>query len=93
MALFRNVGAPTTLAAGKAVTWEYSWGTGQDVGVTMVTPNLLEPSINIPLICSDFGVVLRQGQGENPPGTNYFVTIRNTGEFPMMHNLNVGDLL
>jgi hypothetical protein len=89
----RNLGPPTTIEAGATHYWEYWFGNGEDVGVALVTPNLLEPSVGIELIAFDHGVVLVPGQGENPPLTHYTVRIRNGGGFPMTYNLNTGDLL
>jgi hypothetical protein len=93
VALFRNVGALTTIAPGATQVWTYSFTPLADVGVALVTPNLLEEAANIELIAFDHGVVLAPGQGENPPLNVYKVSIRNTGAFPMSYNLNVGTFL
>lgn len=93
MALFRYVGAPTTIAPGATHFWTYSFTPIADVGVALVTPNLLDEWANIELIAFDHGVALTPGQGENPPLTVYKVSIRNADAFPMYYNLNVGNLL
>jgi len=92
MALFRNVGPLTTIAAGATHFWTYSFTPIADIGVACVTPNLLEEAANIELIAFDFGVSLTLGQGENPALTVYEVSIRNSGAFPISYNLNVGFL-
>lgn len=93
MALLRNIGNPVTIAAGATHYWHYWFGKGSDVGVALVTPNLLDPSINIELIASDHGVLSVAGQGEDPSLIRYTVRIRNSGAFPMTYNLNIGNLL
>jgi hypothetical protein len=93
MALFRNVGPHTTIAPGATHRWHYNFTPLADVGVALVTPNLLEEAANIELIAFDHGVVLAPGAGENPPLNVYKVSIRNAGAFPMSYNLNVGNLL
>jgi hypothetical protein len=93
MALFRHVGDPVTIAPGATHYWEYWFGGGDEVGVALVTPNLLDSDINIELIASDHGVVLVQAAGENPPMTHYTVRVRNGGPIPMTYDLNTGNLL
>jgi|CXWL01.1.fsa_nt_gi hypothetical protein len=93
MALFRNVGNPVVIAPGATHHWEYWFGPGLEVGVAMVTPNLLESNIRIELIANDFGVIAVPDRGENPPDIHYTVRVRNAGNWPMMYNLNVGNLL
>jgi hypothetical protein len=92
MALFRNVGAPTTIAPGATHYWTYSFTPIADVGVADATPNLLDEWANIELIAFDHGVALTPGQGENPPLTVYLVSVRNAGAGAMYYNLNVGFL-
>ncbi|QJR10014.1 hypothetical protein DSM104443_01065 [Usitatibacter rugosus] len=93
MALFRSVGNPVIIAAGATHYWHYWFGRGSDVGVTMVTPNLLDSQINVELVTEDPGVVAVQDVGENPPAIHYTVRVRNLGNYLMMYNLNVGTLL
>ncbi|APV52032.1 hypothetical protein BWI17_21590 [Betaproteobacteria bacterium GR16-43] len=93
MALFRSVGNPVIISPGATHYWHYWFGRGQDVGVTMVTPNLLDSQINVELVTNDPGVVAVQDVGENPPSIHYTVRVRNLGSILMMYNLNVGTLL
>jgi hypothetical protein len=93
MALYRSIGNPVTIAPGATHYWQYWFGRGLDVGVAMVTPNLLDSNIKIELVASDFGVVAVQDVGENPPAIHYTVRVRNIGNWPMMYNLNLGNLL
>jgi hypothetical protein len=90
MALFRHVGEPVTIAKDATHYWEYWFDSGRDVGVTTVTPNLLEGAIGIELIAFDQGVVEVPGEGENPPGIHYTVRIRNAGKHEIVYDLNVG---
>ena len=93
MALFRHVGNPVTIAAGATHYWHYWFGNGADVGVALVTPNLLESNINVELDTSDHGVVAVQSPGEGGPYIHYTVRIHNRGPIPMIYDLNVGNLL
>jgi hypothetical protein len=92
MALFRNVGQPTTIAPGATHFWTYNFTPIADVGVAFATPNLLEEAANIELVAFDFGVALAPGQGDNPALTVYQLSVRNTGAFPITYNLNTGFL-
>ncbi len=93
MALLRHVGAEVTIKAGATHYWEYWFGSDKEVGVALVTPNLLDPSVGIELIASDPGVVLVPESDEGGPGTHYTVRIRNAGAFDMTYDLNIGNLL
>jgi hypothetical protein len=90
MALWRNIGGLTTIAAGATRHWEYSYPPrGRDVGVAIAAPNILEASVNIELVAEQQSVVARD-EGE-AAGIDYRVAIRNAGGFPLSYNLNIGD--
>ena len=93
MALFRHVGPVTTIAPGATHFWEFWFGNGSDVGVALVTPNLLLSQINTELVVLDAGVVAVESGGEGGPLTRYTVRIRNNGPTWMDYDLNVGNLL
>jgi hypothetical protein len=93
MALIRNIGAPVSIAAGATHYWEYWFGANAEVGVALVTPNILESSIKIHLVAADFGVMTVPGREEGGPGIHYTVSVRNTGTFAVTYNLNIGNLL
>lgn len=93
MALFRNVGPSTTIAAGATHYWEFWFGFGADVGVALVTPNLLLEQIDTELVVSDPGVVEKQTPGEGGPPIHYTLRVHNNGNTWMQYNLNVGNLL
>ncbi|MFL6623618.1 MAG: hypothetical protein ACJ8J7_17270 [Sulfurifustaceae bacterium] len=93
MALLRSIGSPVTIAPGATHYWHYWFGIGLDVGVALVTPNLLESNINVELDASDNGVVAVQSPGEGGPLIHYTVRIHNRGATPMLYNLNIGNLL
>ena len=93
MALIRSIGAPVTIAAGATHHWEYWFGANAEVGVALVTPNILQSSLKIHLVTSDFGVMTVPGRDEGGPGIHYTVNVHNTGAFAVTYNLNIGDLL
>ena len=91
MALWRNIGGLSTIAAGQTAYWEYYYPPyGRDVGVAIGAPNLLEPSVNIELVALVQGVVERDAEAESPP-IHYTVRIQNLGNFEISYNLNIGD--
>ena len=93
MALFRNVGPLTSIAPGATHFWEFWFGDGADVGVALVTPNLLLSQINTELATSEAGVLAVDSGGEGGPLTRYTIRITNKGTAWMDYNLNVGNLL
>jgi hypothetical protein len=93
MALFRHVGPVTTIAPGATHFWEFWFGNGADVGVALVTPNLLLSQINTELVALEPGVVAVESSGEGAPLIRYTVRIRNNGQTWMDYDLNVGNLL
>jgi hypothetical protein len=93
MALFRNVGPVTTIAPGVTHFWEFWFGAGADVGVALVTPNLLLSQINTELVMIEPGVLAVDAGGEGGPLTRYTVRVQNNGATWMDYNLNIGNLL
>lgn len=90
MALWRNIGGVTTIAAGATHYWEYSYA-GHDVGLAIAAPNMQQAQINTELIVVEQGVVQRQSAGEGAPLIDYTVRIKNIGPIGLGYNLNVGD--
>jgi hypothetical protein len=93
MALLRNIGPLTNIAPGATHFWEFWFGDGADVGVALVTPNLLLSQINTELVMTEPGVFLVDSGGEGGPLTRYTVRVTNNGPAAMDYNLNIGDLL
>jgi hypothetical protein len=93
MALFRNVGPLTSIAPGATHFWEFWFGDGLEVGVALVTPNLLLSQINTELVMTEPGVFLVDTGGEGGPLTHYTVRVTNNGPAWMDYNLNTGNLL
>jgi hypothetical protein len=92
MPLFRDVGPRTTIAPGATHFWEYWFGVGAEVGVTLATPNMLTPQINLEMVTFEHGAVQRQGPDEGGTRIHYTVRVRNNGPVAMDYNLNVGYL-
>ena len=93
MGLLRNIGPLTNIAPGATHFWEFWFGDGADVGVALVTPNLLLSQINTELVMTEPGVFLINAGGEGGPLTRYTVRVTNNGPASMDYNLNIGDLL
>jgi hypothetical protein len=93
MALWRNIGGTSTIAAGATAYWEYSYPPGgRDVGVAIAAPNMLQAQINVELVATEQGVVQRQTRvEEGVPEIHYTVRIRNLGTLALSYNLNIGD--
>jgi hypothetical protein len=92
MPMFRNVGPRTTIAPGAMHFWEYWFGAGAEVGVTLATPNMLTPQINLEMVTFEHGAVQRPGAPEAGTRIHYTVRVRNNGPVAMDYNLNVGYL-
>ena len=93
MALLRNIGPATNIAPGATHSWQFWFGIGLDVGVALVTPNLLESNINPELVMLEPGVIEVASSGEGGPLTHYTVRVHNKGTTWMTYNLNIGNLL
>ena len=93
MALLRNIGPVTSIGPGATHTWEFWFGIGLDVGVALVTPNLLESQINTELAMREPGVIAVASGGVGGPLTRYTVRVHNNGATWMDYNLNIGNLL
>lgn len=91
MALWRNIGAVETIAAGRTQSWRITYGFGRDVGVVVGAPNLQELVANVELIAFDQGVFGRAAGEELSSETHYTVKIRNAGASGIRYNLNIGD--
>ena len=92
MALWRNIGGITTIAAGQTMFWEYSYPPfGRDVGVAIAVPNLLEDFADVELVALNQGVVEGQSQSEGALPIFYTVRIQNFGNGEFSYNLNIGD--
>jgi len=94
MALIRHVGAPTSIAPGATHFWQFWFGNGAEVGVALVTPNMLLAQINTQLVAREFGV-FQVDAGVDGGGTltRYTVQIHNNGPTWMDYDLNIGNLL
>lgn len=93
MTLIRHVGPVTSIAPGATHFWEFWFGDGADVGVALVTPNLLLSQINTELVAFEPGVLAVDPGGEGGPLTHYTVRVRNNGSTWMDYDLNIGNLL
>jgi hypothetical protein len=93
LALFRHVGELTSIALGVTHFWQFWFGNGTDVGVALVTPNMLLAQINTQLIAREFGV-FQVDSGVDEGGTliRYTVQIYNNGATWMDYDLNLGNL-
>lgn len=91
MALWRDIGAVETIAAGRTHLWRITYGNGRDVGVVVGAPNLHQFVANVELIALDQGVFARASSEELGTQTHYTVKIRNAGTSGIRYNLNVGD--
>ncbi len=94
MSFFTNVGPLTWIAPGETHYWSYSWPDGADHGLQIAGPNLdRNGSFGPELIAFDQGKQLELESLDADTGTNYFVSIRNTGfedNNSCLYNLQVG---
>jgi hypothetical protein len=93
MAMWRNIGGYSTIAAGATAYWEYSYPPdGRDVGLAVAAANIQDPQINCELIAVEQGVVGRQTPiEEGVPEIHYTVRILNSGPTSIGYNLTIGD--
>lgn len=91
MAFWRGVGGFSTLQPGATAYWVITYGPLSDVGPIVVTPNMLEPQINLELVARDPGVV--QSDAGETTTIHYTTRIHHNGpaQVPMSYNLNIGD--
>jgi hypothetical protein len=64
---YDDVGPLTSIAPGATHFWEFWFGDGVDVGVALVTPNLLLSQINAELVTFEPGVLEAASGGEGGP--------------------------
>jgi hypothetical protein len=93
MTLIRHVGPVASIAPGATHSWEFWFGDGAEVGVALVTPNLLLSQINTELVMIELGVLTVDSGGKGGPLTRYTVRVRNNGATWMDYDLNIGNLL
>lgn len=78
---FSNVGPVTSIAPGQTLRWWYSYG--GDRGFQHAGGDVKTPGAE--LIADD-----QSKKNENNGSVTYFVSIRNAGVFPALHNLQGG---
>lgn len=92
MAIFRNVGAVTTIAPGATHYWRYWFLPIADVGAAVATPNHLLEQSGVELVVRDPGVVQEAPAGEGGNLIRYTARIHNlSGVAAMQYNLNLGN--
>jgi hypothetical protein len=78
---FNNVGPTTSISPGATVYWRYSYG--GDHGFQHAGANVKTPGSELR--------AFDQGKKIEPNGSvSYFVSIRNAGGYPALHNLQGG---
>jgi hypothetical protein len=78
---FSNLGPVTSISPGQSLRWWYSFG--GDHGFQHAGANVKTPGSE--LVASD-----QSKKIENNGSVTYFVSIKNAGKFPALHNLQGG---